>query len=459
MNDALTTYQDEQKVISIGAFNFFATDNTVPHTFFIPIPDCWGWATWKDRWELFEPNAQLLLNRLREKGLVKKFNLNGAFDFESMLIDQIQGNISSWAIRWQAVAYLHDKLTLYPRYSVTKNIGFGDGGTHGGDDRYSATIKFAKQKIPVNKIPVKEDASIIKKMEMGYWKTTQPERKSKIKLSIRGYIKHIAPPALALLYRKIRPHYNKSIVWQGNYPTWNDAKQNCSGYEDISILEKTRKAVLKVKKGEAAGERDSVLFDKTPYSWPVIAFLLKAAIENKLRLNVVDFGGALGSSYFQSISMIPSDTELSWNVVEQAEYVKAGNKEIKDNRLSFYYSIEDALEKIPAHILLLSSVLQYLEDPAEFVDKILSYGFKYIIIDRTAFIDDPKARLTIQHIPKSIYDASYPAWFFNEDKFIAAFKTKYDMLVDFDSFIEPPGLTDDGINLYWKGFLFKLKDA
>ncbi len=456
MNDALNVYEDNQKVISVGALNFFATDNKVNETFFVPIPDCWGWATWKNRWQLFEPNAQLLLNRLREKGLINKFNLNGVFNFESMLIDQIKGNISSWAIRWQAVAYLEDKLTLYPKYSVTKNIGFGMGGTHGGVDRFSKHIKFAVEKINVEKIPVEEDPYVTQKMIKGYWRTTQPSPLIKTKLKTRTYIKYLLPPIVNKIYRKIKPHRNNSILWQGNFKDWNEAKKISTGYENPLILEKTKNAILKVKNEEAASERDSVLFEHEQYSWPIITYLLKLAIENNNQLNIIDFGGSLGSSYFQNRNMIPDAVKLSWNIVEQSQYVEIGNKEITDNKLHFFYSISEAHKKTGADILLLSSVLQYLEKPYEFLDEIMSYSFKYIIIDRTAFIDDAADRITVQTVPESIYKATYPAWFFNENNFLNSFKRTYNIVTEFDSQVDYSTLAEDGTRLYWKGFLLKI---
>ncbi|MFD2145603.1 hypothetical protein [Mucilaginibacter antarcticus] len=194
MNDALTMYQPEPKALSIGALNFFATDKSVPDTFFIPIPDCWGWATWKDRWALFEPNPQKLLDKLRARKLVDKFNLYGAYDFESMLIDQLKGNVNSWDIRWQAMAFLEDKLALYPRCSVSKNIGFGAGGTHGGEDKYTSKLLFAKSPIVVNKIPVVEDPVITAKMIAGYKQITEQSEMLKIKLAIRQFVKDVLPP-------------------------------------------------------------------------------------------------------------------------------------------------------------------------------------------------------------------------------------------------------------------------
>ena len=57
MNRALDCYRFDARVISIGACNFFGEDDGLPETFFLPVPDCWGWATWKNRWLLFEKDA------------------------------------------------------------------------------------------------------------------------------------------------------------------------------------------------------------------------------------------------------------------------------------------------------------------------------------------------------------------------------------------------------------------
>jgi len=37
-----------------------------------------------------------------------------------------------------------------------------------------------------------------------------------------------------------------------------------------------------------------------------------------------------------------------------------------------------------------------------------------------AFIAGDKDRLTVQHVPASIYRASYPAWFFSWERFLGA---------------------------------------
>lgn len=460
MNEALLIYENEEKVISIGAFNFFATDSFVPNTFFIPIPDCWGWATWKDRWVLFESDGEKLYSELQNNGLINKFNLNGAFNFEQMLIDQINSKNNSWAIRWQAVAYLYEKVTLYPKHSVTKNIGFDNEGTHGGIDNFSIHIKFAKRKITVKKKSVVLEERIVKKMEQGYKNSVQISFNRSIKPKFKKFLKYLLPSIIVLFINRIKGKNLKikhTEIWSGNFLTWKDALVQSEGYDALQILDKVKKSVLKVKKKEVAYERDSVVFDKIQYSWPLLACLLKIAIENNNELNIVDFGGSLGSSYFQNKDFLKGLKKICWNVIEQSHFVSIGKNEIAEEQLHFYNSIDEIISKDKQCVLILSSVLQYLENPYQWIEKFIKYNFEYIIIERTAFIDCPKERITIQNVPESIYKASYPAWFFNENTFLNSLSNHYTLITDFDSGFTSPTILEDGIKVSWKGFILKLK--
>src|SRR5215475_3829712 len=97
--------------------------------------------------------------------------------------------------------------------------------------------------------------------------------------------------------RRINP---SKYGWKGDYSSWEAAKKQAGSYDDGIILEKVEQAALKVRNGEATYERDSVLFDRIEYSWPLLAALMWVAARNKGKLTVADFGGSLGSSYFQN---------------------------------------------------------------------------------------------------------------------------------------------------------------
>ena len=222
------------------------------------------------------------------------------------------------------------------------------------------------------------------------------------------------PPALVRLLRRAR---GKGIRFKGDFATWEETSTRCTGYDAEEILARVLAATLKVKHGEAAFERDSVLFDEIEYSWPVLAGLMWAAARNGGRLNVLDFGGALGSGYFQNRKFLLALPEVRWNVVEQAHYVEAGQMHIQDEQLRFYKSIEECLTINQPNVVLLSSVLQYLESPIDFIRKLNMVGATCLVIDRTPFSSNGKDRLVVQEVPAAIYSASYPMWIFSLPEF------------------------------------------
>ncbi len=155
MNDGLNFYEKEEQVISIHGY-VYPVKAELPATFFLRGADCWGWATWKRGWNLFNANGSELLAQLQERGLENEFDLDGCYPYTHMLQGQIKGENNSWAIRWHASAFLANKLTLYPGKSLVQNIGFDNSGSH-----CDATGQFDQnlfeQEISINKISVAEN--------------------------------------------------------------------------------------------------------------------------------------------------------------------------------------------------------------------------------------------------------------------------------------------------------------
>jgi GT2 family glycosyltransferase len=155
MNEALDMYENNEDVISIHGY-IYPVKSKLPDTFFLRGADCWGWATWKRGWDLFEPNSKKLLQKITSRNLEYEFDLDGVTNNLKMLKSQIACKVDSWAIRWYATAFLMNKFTLYPGKSLLKNIGMAEGGTHTWETNiYDTNIYSGKLKL--YKIPVKEN--------------------------------------------------------------------------------------------------------------------------------------------------------------------------------------------------------------------------------------------------------------------------------------------------------------
>jgi len=268
-----------------------------------------------------------------------------------------------------------------------------------------------------------------------------------------GRLQRILPPLIydRLVNSNIRNSPLKNHGWKGNYKSWQDAKKASNGYDSEAILQKVRQSSLSVMNGDFAYERDSVLFAKIQYNWPLLSALLQSMATHNGDLTLIDFGGSLGSTYRAYKDILLKTGMVTWVVVEQKHFVEIGKKEFEDENLKFENSLQEAVEKFHPNTILLSSVLQYLDRPYELVNEIKQISFNKIIIDRTAFIDDSE-RITVQQVPEEIYPASYPCRFFNEKDFMKQFSEGYEIMFDFDSFCDPNFATEDDKKLYWKGF-------
>jgi Glycosyl transferase family 2 len=131
MNRALDKYEAEQQVIQVSGYMFPVKLKIKEDALFLPLTTSWGWATWKRAWQLFDPDAKGYAQVKADLALRKRFNLDGSYDYFSMLEDQLAGRVDSWAIRWYLVTFLLEGLTLYPRQSLILNAGFDGSGTHG----------------------------------------------------------------------------------------------------------------------------------------------------------------------------------------------------------------------------------------------------------------------------------------------------------------------------------------
>jgi putative methyltransferase (TIGR04325 family) len=257
------------------------------------------------------------------------------------------------------------------------------------------------------------------------------------------FLKSISPPISVRLYKKYLAGYG----WFGDYKSWEEASKAATGYDSKNILEKVKKALLRVKNGEKVGERDSVLLEKIQYSPVILAGLFLTGKKNPL--SILDFGGSLGTTYFQNKKFLDLIPNLRYSIVEQENFTKEGKKYFEDDYLKFYKTVDDCLKKEEPNLLILSSVIQYLKDPYKFLEYILSKKFETIVIDRTPFIQK-RDRITLQKVDPRIYKASYPCWFFNEKKFKELFK-EYELIEEFNA------LDTANIKSQFKGFLYKRK--
>lgn len=132
MNEALERYQDDKKVFSITGYSHFPEGNkNLPESYFLKVFSSWSWATWEDRWALFDPDATGWEQVKTDADLAYRFNYEGRQYNTNMLLDQMESHtIDSWAIRAYWTQFRHDMVTLFPNKRLVDNEGFDGSGVH-----------------------------------------------------------------------------------------------------------------------------------------------------------------------------------------------------------------------------------------------------------------------------------------------------------------------------------------
>jgi putative methyltransferase (TIGR04325 family) len=215
------------------------------------------------------------------------------------------------------------------------------------------------------------------------------------------------------------------VRWTGDYASWAEARASSSGYEVEEILAKVAMATREVRDGRAVGERDGVLFPERVRNTGLLDCLARVARNAERPIGVLDFGGALGSLYWQHRPELREIGDVRWHIVEQPNFVALGRREFESEQLSFFTDVASACAGLSPDILLLSSVLPYLESPHAIAAALAQRGFGRALIDRTGIIDRAEDVLTVQHVPRNIHRARYPCWFFNRERLLADFRPDY----------------------------------
>jgi putative methyltransferase (TIGR04325 family) len=233
-----------------------------------------------------------------------------------------------------------------------------------------------------------------------------------MKPAFKSLLTNVIPP---ILWSGLKTLGGGRSKWTGNYSNWGDAVAASSGYDAETIFDRARMAAHAVREGRALWERDSTCFYHEEYNWQLLACLMTVAARSSGKLHVLDFGGSLGSTYMQHQKLLAELPECSWSVVEQPHVVSCGEVEFTSGALDFFSNIEQCFLAHQVNVVLFSSVLQYLENPYELLEKVNKFSPRGIVIDRTPIAKHGE-RITIQNVPKSIYSASYPCRFLNKQR-------------------------------------------
>lgn len=142
----LDWYENDERVMSISGHNRqtkWKEDQADYH--FSYYPQIWGWATWRDAWEKYDPNMELwgsdfIQERVQDCiGLTNKEFHGRKSRYDAVYYDDFE----TWDYQWSFAHNINSGLSIFPSKNLVKNIGVGEDATHTtGKDYIKPTFKY-----------------------------------------------------------------------------------------------------------------------------------------------------------------------------------------------------------------------------------------------------------------------------------------------------------------------------
>jgi putative methyltransferase (TIGR04325 family) len=242
---------------------------------------------------------------------------------------------------------------------------------------------------------------------------------------LRTALQLLTPPIVWRLARGLRSRR----PLEGPLASWEAAAASATGWDSPGIVEQALAAALQVRDGAAAFERDSVARETIIYSPTILAALLLAA-DRHHALNVIDFGGGLGSNYYQNLKLIRalSATATSWNVVERAPLARIGAEQFQTDQLRFHDDL--AAVRLDRPVLLFTGSLQYVADAFGLLAEAIAHT-DIVALDRVLVWGQPQHAVFVQRLDARRFGpVTLPTWCFAKDALIDWFVARGFVLVE-----------------------------
>jgi hypothetical protein len=139
-DELLTKYEGDFRVFGISGTNFNgAISNLNDSYYFSDFFMTWGWATWKNRWQIHLEllnsdfsnfvNNPRLVNQIKSVTAVRKW----------AKFAEISSNdeLDAWDYPWSFNCFLNGGRIIVPKVNLVTNVGFGDDATHTVDKNKS----------------------------------------------------------------------------------------------------------------------------------------------------------------------------------------------------------------------------------------------------------------------------------------------------------------------------------
>lgn len=193
--------------------------------------------------------------------------------------------------------------------------------------------------------------------------------------------------------------------WEGIYSRFSEIPFETKTYNEKRIAENSYHFVSAL-----VNNNEHLLVETKDRS--LLSFFVSFHSAKNSSINILDFGGGVGTDYVVLYQNLPFKYNISYHVVENPEMVKCGLKIFEnDKSINFYDSLP---ENLKPDLVYSCGTLQYIEDYEEIIERLCEYKAPFVMFVKASLVKC----LTYVSLQKGVAGFNIPYLFINENDFI-----------------------------------------
>lgn len=238
---------------------------------------------------------------------------------------------------------------------------------------------------------------------------------------MKAALKHITPPFLVDVYRRVR--FGKSaepddlIEWECVRDGWLTRDPNIKGWDVESVVSTSLMQWPKYVKSLRGPEAIRGYYGGSPTSpisyvahniFMTFAYVVVLAARQKNQISILDWGGGLGHYCEFAKSLLP-DVEIEYHCREVPKLCEAGRKVLPE---AHFHDKDDCLDR-KYDLVFSSSSLQYHEKWQGVLTRLAAATGEFLYVTRLPVVENSESFVVVQRPYKRGYDTEYIGWFLN----------------------------------------------
>lgn len=160
MQQMLTEYKDEPKVMMVSGTNLLRNYEIKGDYTFSYFSGIWGWGTWRRAWSVYYDVEMKDYPEVDRSGALKAVYRDplSLWLFKRDADKVYHGGKDTWDIQWDFCRFKHNALGIVPKRNMVNNIGFDrEDATHTTGSSFE-DFSYGQMHLPCDQVrPVEED--------------------------------------------------------------------------------------------------------------------------------------------------------------------------------------------------------------------------------------------------------------------------------------------------------------